>query len=185
MAAHSTTAETSGSPQASRSWCDRREERDVIEAGDRIPALRAATCDGAVLDLASFAGRGVVFFCPEVATAGSTKEAVEFDGLLDQYEALDVLVVGVSVNAPESTRAFARQHGLRLALVCDSEGRLSEAFGVLEESGGKALRTTFLLGEGVVQYVWTDVDPGGHASAVLEKVREIWEWAVPDQEIGF
>jgi peroxiredoxin len=95
------------------------------------------------------------------------------------------MVVGVSVDTPEANRSFAEEHGLRMTLVCDTDRRLSEVFGVLKEPGGTAARTTFLLGEGVVQYVWTDVDPGGHASAVLEKVREIWEWAVRDREIGY
>ena len=95
------------------------------------------------------------------------------------------MVVGVSVDARVANRSFAKEHDLRMQLVCDTDRRLSEAFGVLREPGGTAARTTFLLGEGVVQYVWTDVDPGGHASAVLEKVREIWEWPVPDQEIGY
>jgi peroxiredoxin len=42
----------------------------VIEAGDRIPAVRASTCDGGVLDLGSFAGKGVLFFYPEAFTGG-------------------------------------------------------------------------------------------------------------------
>ncbi len=94
-------------------------------------------------------------------------------------------VIGASVDTPAVNRAFAKLYGLNMTLVCDSERRLSEVFGVLKEPGGKARRTTFLLGEGVVQHVWTDVDPGGHASAVLETVREIWEWPVPNEETGF
>jgi thioredoxin-dependent peroxiredoxin len=89
------------------------------------------------------------------------------------------------VDAPAANLAFAKQHGLRMTLVCDTERRLSEAFGVLKEPGGTAKRTTFLLGEGVIQHVWTDVDPGGHASAVLETAREIWEWPILDEETGF
>jgi peroxiredoxin len=42
----------------------------VIEAGDRIPAVRATTCDGEVLDLAAFAGKGVIFFYPTASTSG-------------------------------------------------------------------------------------------------------------------
>ena len=89
------------------------------------------------------------------------------------------------MDTPAANLAFAKQHGLRMKLVCDTARRLSEAFGVLKEPGGTAKRMTFLLGERVVQHVWTDVDPGGHASAVLETVREIWEWPVPDEETGF
>jgi peroxiredoxin Q/BCP len=96
-----------------------------------------------------------------------------------------VAVIGASVDTPEVNRAFAKLYGLNMTLVCDTERRLSEAFGVLKEPGGKARRTTFLLGEGVVQHVWTNVDPGGHASAVLETTREIWEWPMPDVETGF
>ncbi len=42
----------------------------MIEAGDRIPAVRAATCDGEVLDLTAFAGKGVLFFYPKAGTSG-------------------------------------------------------------------------------------------------------------------
>jgi peroxiredoxin Q/BCP len=157
----------------------------VIEAGDRIPAVRAATCDGGVLDMGSFAGRGVLFFCPRAFTSACTREAIEFNGLLDQFATLDIAVIGVGSDTREDSQAFARQHGLRMTLVCDTDRRLSEAFGVDEEPEGAASGTTFLLGEGVVQQVWTDVDPGGHASAVLETAREIWEWPLPDVEKPF
>jgi peroxiredoxin len=42
----------------------------VIEAGDRIPAVRASTCDGGVLDLGSLTGKAVLFFYPEASTGG-------------------------------------------------------------------------------------------------------------------
>lgn len=42
----------------------------MIEAGDRIPAVRASTCDGGVLDLSAFAGKGALFFYPEASTGG-------------------------------------------------------------------------------------------------------------------
>jgi hypothetical protein len=59
-----------GAPPPSRAQPDLREEVDVIEAGDRIPAVRASTCDGGVFDLGSFAGKGVLFIYREASTGG-------------------------------------------------------------------------------------------------------------------
>lgn len=62
----------------------------MLEAGDRIPTAQAPRCGGGLLDLGSFAGEGALFFYPEASTEGCTKEAVEFNGLLDQWPLPDV-----------------------------------------------------------------------------------------------
>ena len=102
-------------------------------------------------------------------------EAVEFNGLLEQFEGLGVQVIGASVDSARANRAFAERHVLAFPLLCDTDHTVSAAFGVARPDAGTARRTTFLIdGDGTVRKVYPKVRALGHAAEVLAAAREIW-----------
>ncbi len=103
-------------------------------------------------------------------------EAVEFNGLLDEFEALDTQVIGASVDSKAANQKFAEKFGLRMPLICDTEHEVSIAFGVVDRLLlGRAKRTTFLISpDGRVERVFKSVKAKGHALTVLEAARKIW-----------
>ncbi len=54
-----------------------------------------------------------------------TLQAVEFNRAVDDYQAANVALVGVSVDDDESHRCFAADQGLRFPLVSDDGGELT------------------------------------------------------------
>jgi len=153
----------------------------VIQPGDKLPQVTGTTHEGETIDFGSFTGRGVLYFYPKANTSGCTTEAREFNELVPRFAEFDVAVIGASVDRREANRAFAEKYGLRFPLICDPERAVSEAFGVLKAPGGSARRCTFLLDQGVVQWVWADVKPAaGHAAEVLEKALELWQFPMEE-----
>ena len=102
-------------------------------------------------------------------------EAVEFNGLLEQFEGLGVLVIGASVDSGEANRSFAERYSLGFPLLCDTDHTVAAAFGVARPHVGSAERTTFLIeADGTIRKVYAKVQARGHAAEVLNTARQIW-----------
>jgi peroxiredoxin Q/BCP len=77
--------------------------------------------------------------------------------------------------------AFRDKHGLAVQLLADAQGEVCEQYGVLQskELGGKAtrrgiVRSTFVIDKsGAVRHALYGVNARGHASAVLNLVKEL------------
>ncbi len=139
-----------------------------LAVGAEVPALSAPDHRGETVDLRNMPGSFVVYFYPRDGTPGCTKEACAFRDAWSRYEAAEVAVVGVSTDSVESHREFAETHQLPFALVSDVSQSWASAFGVATRLG-MSERISFLVGpQGRIAKVYPGVDPGVHASEVLE-----------------
>jgi thioredoxin-dependent peroxiredoxin len=125
--------------------------------------------------LVDFRGHNlVVYFYPMDDTPGCTVEGKEFRDQFENFEALDCLVVGVSVDSVERHRAFAEKHAFPFILLSDEDGRLAQAFGVFK--GKYANRSTFVFDQELrLRRAFHDVTPRGHAAQILAFVRSLVE----------
>lgn len=121
----------------------------------------------------------VLFFYPKDATCGCTVEVCSFRDRYSEFQKLGVEVVGVSRDTLSSHQKFIANQNLPFPLLSDKERELARACGLLVNKTmyGKpvvgSMRATFALDEnGVVQHIWRDVQPLGHADAVLQWCRE-------------
>jgi thioredoxin-dependent peroxiredoxin len=115
----------------------------------------------------------VVYFYPKDGTPSCTKEACAFRDAWSRYTSAHVAVIGVSSNTHERHAEFLRDEKLPFALASDESGAVAASYGVGKDLFGYD-RVTFLIApDGKVARYWADVDPGLHASEVLEAVEEI------------
>lgn len=153
----------------------------TIEDGDTLPAIELATPSGGRLNLRDYVGRPIVlYFYPKDDTSGCTREAQDFSGLLPEYRALGVEVLGVSRDTPIKHQKFIDKYDLTVPLATDDRDAAMQAFGVWVEKKlyGKTYmgidRATFLFdAAGVLIRSWRKVRVPGHAADVLEAVRKI------------
>ena len=96
--------------------------------------------------------------------------------MLDEFRALDVQVVGASVDKPGANERWAQKHELKMPLISDpGEHTVASAFGVARPMVGVAKRTTWLIDpDGTLRKIYPTVTPKGHAVQVLADCREIW-----------
>jgi thioredoxin-dependent peroxiredoxin len=150
--------------------------REGLDVGASAPAdIVLSDQRGAPVRLGDFRGCHVVlYFYPADDTPGCTVEGKEFRDLHDQFEALNCVVLGVSVDSVESHRKFAEKHALPFPLLSDSDGVLARTFGVLRD--GLADRSTFVMDRDLrVRRCFDQVKARGHAQQVLEFVRALVE----------
>ena len=152
----------------------------MINEGDRAPALNAATSDGQTVNLAAPGKPLVLYFYPKDDTSGCTREAQDFTALAGDFAKAGAKVVGVSRDPMKKHDKFIAKYDLKVPLVSDEDGTISDAFGTWVEKsmyGRKYMgmeRATFLIGgDGKVVRAWRKVKVPGHAEDVLKAARAL------------
>jgi peroxiredoxin Q/BCP len=153
---------------------------NMLNEGDRAPAITVTASDGSSVNLASPGRPLILYFYPKDDTSGCTREAQDFTALAPQFADAGVQVIGVSRDPMKSHEKFIGKYGLAVPLVSDEDGRISDAFGTWVEKsmyGRKYMgmeRATYLIGpDGRVLRAWRKVKVPGHAEDVLKAAREL------------
>ena len=142
--------------------------------GQVAPTFTLPSQDGSQISLGSFKGKWVVlYFYPKDMTSGCTIEAHNFQRDLGQYTAKNAVILGVSVDTPDSHKQFCTKEGLTFRLLADPSHSVVNAYGSLGNYMGIKIanRNTFLINpQGQIAQVWTKVDPSIHSAQVLAAI---------------
>lgn len=143
-------------------------------AGQIAPTFTLPSQDGSQISLDSFHGKWVVlYFYPKDMTQGCTIEAHNFQRDLSKFEAANAVIVGVSVDTPDSHKQFCTKEGLTFRLLADPDHKVVDEYGSLGHFGTMTIanRNTFLIDpQGKIVKVWTKVDPSHHSEEVLTEL---------------
>lgn len=155
----------------------------MLKVGQSAPTFDLPDGDMNVVSLREYRGVNnvVLYFYPKDDTPGCTLEAIDFSDLQDHFLDLDTVVLGVSMDDCMSHGAFRDKHGLAVQLLADAEGEVCAQYGVLQEKdmdGNRKkrciVRSTFLIDKnGMLRHVLYGVNARGHASDVLNLVKEL------------
>jgi peroxiredoxin Q/BCP len=119
----------------------------------------------------------VVYVYPEDDTPGCTVEACSIRDSHRELIDAGVRILGVSMDTPESHRAFRDKHNLPFVLLSDPTGAMIRAYGAWGKKmfGHEGIqRKTFIIDpEGVVQKVYGRVNPIGHGDQLLQDIRQL------------
>jgi len=148
-----------------------------------VPAVLG---DGQIVDEFNFTSHidghfGVLFFYPMDFTFVCPSELIAFDHRIEAFEALDVRVVGASIDSQFTHFAWRNtpinQGGIgpvRFPLVADAKHQICTAYGI-EHADGVALRASFLIDrEGVVRHqVVNDLPLGRNVDEMIRMVEAL------------
>lgn len=145
--------------------------------GQVAPTFTLPSQDGSQISLDNFRGKWVVlYFYPKDMTQGCTIEAHNFQRDLSKFEADNAVILGVSVDTPDSHKQFCTKEGLTFRLLADPRHKVVDEYGSLGHFGEMTIaqRNTFLINpEGKIVKVWTKVDPSHHSEEVLAALNEL------------
>ena len=153
----------------------------MLEIGDKAPEFCIPNQDEVEICLRDLKGKWIVlYFYPKDNTPGCTTEAKEFSNLLDEFEQLGVIVIGVSPDSPKKHCNFIEKHNLTITLLSDSEKEVLKAYGAWgkKKMYGKeyegVIRSTFIINpKGEIVKEYKNVRAKGHAAKVLEDLKEL------------
>jgi len=145
--------------------------------GTAAPVFTLTTNEGNQASLKDFKGKWVVlYFYPKDFTSGCTLEAHNFQADLPKYQAINAVILGVSVDTAESHKSFCAKEGLAFKLLSDVDGKVSDTYGsVMDYQGSKySARNTFIIDpQGKVAKVFMKVKPAGHSEEVLAALASL------------
>ena len=147
----------------------------MLQIGTKAPNFTLFDKNGNAVSLSQFLGKRVVlYFYPKDNTPGCTRQACAFAGAYKEFEARDVIVIGISRDSVASHQKFAEKYDLPFILLSDPDRIAIEAYGVWQEKKnyGKVsmgvVRSTYLIdAEGNIEAVMTKVKPDTNAAEIL------------------
>ncbi len=124
-----------------------------VGIGDQAPDFTLPGTGGTTYSLADFRGRPLVLvFYPGDDTPVCTKQLNAYNDGLNQFEALDAQIVGISAQSVESKDAFSSKHGFDFPLLADTEKKVAAAYGTLGPIGFPRRSTFIIDADGVIRY---------------------------------
>jgi len=149
---------------------------DMLQPGAKAPEFSLPSQEDTNVSLSQYKGKWVVlYFYPKDMTTGCTIEAHNFQRDLPKYEALNAVVLGVSLDTVESHKTFCTKDSLTFKLLADPDHKVIDAYGVPLMTHGDmkfASRDTYLISpDGKIAKVWTGVNPNSHSDDVLAEIQ--------------
>jgi peroxiredoxin Q/BCP len=139
--------------------------------GDKAPWPDGVTNqDGAAVRLPQFAGKHVLlYFYPKDDTPGCTIEACNFRDHIPEIP--NTVILGASLDGPDSHKAFRAKHQLTFDLLVDKDRALAKAYGAVADGAATTGRSSVLIGpDGTVKAAWPKVDAKTHWLEVQKAV---------------
>jgi len=148
---------------------------DTAAVGTKAPDFSLTSQEDKQVSLSEYKGKWVVlYFYPKDMTTGCTIEAHNFQRDLSKYDALNAVVLGVSLDTVESHKTFCTKDTLTFKLLADPDHKVIDAYGVPLMTHGTASyakRDTFLISpKGKIVKMWKVDDIQGHSADVLATI---------------
>lgn len=137
----------------------------TLAVGSPAPDFTLKNTQMEDVKLSSFQGKKnvVLLFFPFAFTGVCTDEMCSVTGDFPNFDKLGAEVLGISVDAPFSQKAWAAQNGIKIPLLSDFNKEVSAKYGALYENflafKGVSKRSAFVVDKkGTVRYAWISED---------------------------
>lgn len=153
----------------------------AVEVGQQAPQIELLSHEGELVKLSDYVGKKViVYFYPRDMTPGCTTQACDFRDHIEQFEAENTVIIGISTDSADRHKKFIDKYNLPFVLLVDDEHKAAEAYGVWVEKnmfGKKYMgieRSTFLIDEqGKLLNAWHKVKVKDHVAEALAYVQNV------------
>ena len=134
----------------------------------KIPNISLLDLERKPVNLKSYEGKKtIIAFFPGAFTGGCTEELCTFQNDLDEFNKMNVNVVGISVDTPFALGGWAEANNIKFDLLSDYKKECIELFDVVfhglagMEGYVSSNRAVFIANEsGEIVYKWVAENPG-------------------------
>lgn len=151
-----------------------------LETEANAPKFHAKNEADNDISLDDFKGRTLIlYFYPKDMTKGCSIEANDFSNLIDEFSALNAVIVGVSPDSTQSHQKFIKKENLKIMLLSDSDNKIASSYGAYgtKKLYGKEyvgiIRSTFIIKNGKILKAFYNVKATNHAQKVLETLKDL------------
>ena len=149
---------------------------DMPPVGAVAPSFTLPSQDGSPISLSAYKGKWVVlYFYPKDQTQGCSLEAHNFQRDLPKFEALNAVVLGVSLDTVDSHKEWCTKDSFTFKMLADPDHKVVDQYGVplMTHAGSSyASRDTFLISpDGKIMKMWQVKDISNHSTEVLTALQ--------------
>ena len=132
------------------------------EIGKPAPDFTLPSTSGAEFTLADARGKSVLLaFFPLAFTGVCTEEFCDISAGLGDFEELNVMVLGVSVDSAPTLSEFKKKNSLAIDLLSDFKRDVCRLYGTLMDQHFFSSRSYFLIDPGgILRWAHTTENPG-------------------------
>ncbi|MGV6815713.1 MAG: peroxiredoxin [Thiotrichales bacterium] len=150
--------------------------------GKSAPDFTLKATGDQTISLDDFKGKKqvVLYFYPKDNTPGCTTEGQDFRDHIQDFEAANTVILGVSRDSVKTHENFKAKQGFPFDLLSDPDEIACKAYDVIKEKnmyGRKSMgieRSTFLIdAAGNLKREWRKVKVKGHVEEVLEAAQTL------------
>lgn len=150
--------------------------------GRLAPAFSLLNQDGKKISLKDFLGRKnvILYFYPRAMTPGCTVQACGIRDSIEDFKALNTVVLGVSPDAVSRLVKFRQRDKLNFDLLSDEDNAVTTKYGAwgLKKFMGRefmgVMRSSFIIGkDGKLKYIMDRVNTKTHHDDVLSIVKTL------------
>ena len=154
---------------------------NLPKVGKAAPAFKLKNQKGEDVSLKDFKGEKdvVLYFYPKAMTPGCTVQAQGIRDSKRKYSSKGVVVLGVSIDAPERLMKFREKEKLNFDLLSDEDHKIAEKYGVwdMKKFMGREYmgihRITFIIGkDGKIKHIFEKVNTKTHHEDALNWIKE-------------
>jgi peroxiredoxin len=150
----------------------------LLGPGTPAPEFTLRSTPDQSVSLSEFRGRPVVLaFYPADWSPVCGDQMALYNEMLDEFEAFQAELLGISVDGAWCHSAFAKKNKLHFPLLADFEpkGAVARAYGVYNEKDGTCERALFVINGGGIIH-WSYVSPVGinpGANGILSALEDL------------
>ena len=117
-----------------------------LSTGDTLPTFSIPDQDGKIFNTKEQKGKGIliIFFYPKDNANISTKQVLGFKARFKEFEDEGASIVGINPGSQESHKSFHQKNQLPYPLLCDTENKVVNQFGI-KSTMGSLNRETYVL----------------------------------------
>jgi peroxiredoxin Q/BCP len=144
----------------------------TLKVGAKAPGFTLKNQNSEEVSLKDFLGKPVlVYFYPKDDTPGCTKEACTIKDNYQRFQDLDLVVLGISADSPESHMKFKQKYDLPFTLLSDPDKMAVKAYNA---DGVFIKRISYLIDKkGNIIKIYKSVDPASHASEIIADYQDL------------
>ena len=152
----------------------------TLEQGQIAPNFKLENQNNEEVSLSDFKGKKnvLIYFYPKAMTPGCTTQSIGLSGINEKLAELDIVVFGISPDAPKRLKKFEERDNLTIQLLSDEDHKVAEQFGVWGEKKfmGKVYdgihRISFFIDkDGKINHVFNKFKTKDHHEVVLEYIE--------------
>ncbi|BBF04989.1 thioredoxin-dependent thiol peroxidase [Haemophilus influenzae] len=152
-----------------------------LSVGNQAPAFTLLNQQEKPVSLNDFRGKKVlIYFYPKALTPGCTTQACGLRDSKSELDALGLVVLGISPDAPKKLAQFIEKKELNFTLLSDPDHQVAEQFGVWGEKKfmGRTYdgihRISFLINEsGNIMQVFDKFKIKDHHQMIIDYLRSL------------